>query len=126
MKRTKWEILKEREAKAWAAWKAIDQELASLGRTIFKDGDSSCATCGAPLPTEAAFAAHYLVDDERYLNIGNCPTRYNNNWLMPRLTVELEWEAHQLNETKDKLQAKGTPITLEQFLRTSNGGYYHF
>jgi hypothetical protein len=112
MKRTKWEILKEREAKAWEAWKKIDQELAGLGRTIFKDGNSSCATCGAPLPTEAAFAAHYLVDDERYLN----------NWLMPRLTVELEWEAHQLNETKDKLQAKGTPITLEQFLRTDNCG----
>jgi hypothetical protein len=32
-----------------------------------------CAGCGEHLPTEGAFARHFLVPDERYLNLGNCP-----------------------------------------------------
>jgi hypothetical protein len=82
MKRTKWEILEARMTKAQKAWEKASQEIIGLERTPF---GGSCGSCGAVLDTEADFAKHYLVDDERYLNLGNCPTRYNNGKLMPAL-----------------------------------------
>lgn len=32
-----------------------------------------CSGCGEYLATELEFAAHFLVSDERYLNLGDCP-----------------------------------------------------
>lgn len=57
---TKWDVLSE--------WERGDLE-----RTPFQDGKGSCSRCGEPLPTEAAFARHYVVNDLRYLNLGSCP-----------------------------------------------------
>lgn len=120
MKRTKWEILEEKYEILVRRAESARLELEGLERAPFQGGEESCRTCNTPIPTEAAFAKHYLVDDERYLNLGNCPTRYNNGILMPALHnwwahKDLWDEAHELNEGRDKLQAEGTPITLEQY-----------
>lgn len=103
MKRTKWDILVERRQAAREEFHKLEAQLRGYEHTLFKDGDSSCASCGAPTPTEAAFAKHYLIDDERYLNLGNCPTRYNDGTLMPPLFSSwggkhLYEEAYEVNE----------------------------
>lgn len=117
-KRSKVDILREREEKAYRAYQKLVDELNSLERRPAPV--PSCTACGVVFASAYDFDAHYLVDDERYLNLGNCPTRYNNGRLMPLLHAwwggeSLYDEAHRLNETKDKLQAKGTPITLSDY-----------
>lgn len=81
--RTKWEILEERLVKVRKEYFAARAELMGLENTPFtSNGTGKCSTCGAPLDTEADFAKHFLVTDERYLNLGMCPTRsitYVNN-----------------------------------------------
>ena len=34
-----------------------------------------CVRCREVLRTEGDFARHFVVPDERYLNLGNCPTK---------------------------------------------------
>lgn len=123
-KRTKYEILEDRmlnagEAVGYSAWR----ELRNLEKTVFHDGLKQCSTCGAPIPTEAAFAKHYLVDDERYLNLGNCPTRYNNGVLMPPLHngwgKDLWFEAHEVNRKYEEV----VPLTRHNC--TNCGAAYH-
>jgi hypothetical protein len=105
MKRTKVQILQEQYAKA-----RDEAQRIALALTRAKQTDApspECASCGASFNNMYDFDAHYLVDDERYLNLGNCPTRYNNGRLMPALNVwgkSLEEEAHKLND--DLNQAK--------------------
>jgi hypothetical protein len=56
-------------------------ELASLDRTPIAPRPNGepmrCVRCRMELPTEGAFARHFVVPDERYLNLGECPTKYN-------------------------------------------------
>lgn len=33
-----------------------------------------CSGCGAVLETEWDFASHFVIPDERFLNLGNCPS----------------------------------------------------
>jgi hypothetical protein len=33
----------------------------------------TCSGCGTLLPTEADFAQHFTIKDERFLNLGECP-----------------------------------------------------
>jgi hypothetical protein len=68
--RTKWQILQANLAEA-------REIVASMERTI--DGMETqkcglpCSGCGTVLETEADFAKHFLIPDERYLNLGDCP-----------------------------------------------------
>ena len=48
------------------------EQLDALDRTPF---GGSCASCGEILVTEGDFARHFLIPDERYLNLGECPMR---------------------------------------------------
>lgn len=34
---------------------------------------AKCSGCGVHLETEADFARHFIVNDSRYLNLGECP-----------------------------------------------------
>lgn len=68
--RTKWQILEARLAEARAKVAELERELAGLEATPFSRG---CSVCGVALPTEAAFARHFVIPDERYLNLGECP-----------------------------------------------------
>ena len=81
--RDKTTILKERMQKAYAEFYRIEEEL--RGYKASPPPADSCITCGAVFENMYDFNSHYLVDDERHLNLGNCPTRYNNGRLMPSL-----------------------------------------
>lgn len=48
------------------------EQLDALDRQVF---GGACAGCGAILATEGDFARHFLIPDERYLNLGLCPKR---------------------------------------------------
>lgn len=67
---TKWSVLQGRLARLEADAAALRAELDGMARTPF---DQRCAGCGTLLDTEADFAAHFVVDDLRYLNLGACP-----------------------------------------------------
>lgn len=57
-------------------WDALHPvERAQLDATPFGNGNITCSGCGETLPTEGAFARHYLVSDRRYLNLGSCPNK---------------------------------------------------
>jgi hypothetical protein len=70
--RSKWEILTARAAKLRAEAEAIERELAGLDATRC---GLRCGGCGAVHATEGDFARHYLIPDERWLNLGRCPER---------------------------------------------------
>ena len=57
----------------WQAIHPIERE--QLDRTPFGSSgvEPVCSSCGEPLPTEGAFARHFVVTDRRYLNLGYCP-----------------------------------------------------
>ena len=63
--RTKWEILQECRENAH---KALD-EMCGLEQTPC---ELNCSSCGKYLATQADFADHFLIPDERYWNLGNC------------------------------------------------------
>jgi hypothetical protein len=64
--RTKWDVLEER----LRTLRKLEREMAGMERTEF---GRPCAGCGEVLATEADFARHFLIPDERYLNLGRCP-----------------------------------------------------
>lgn len=68
--RTKLEILTARAAEMRAEVEKLEREIAGLARTPFS---GKCSGCGERLETEAAFAGHFVVPNERYLNLGECP-----------------------------------------------------
>lgn len=41
-----------------------------------------CTGCGTPLETEADFAQHFHIPDERYINLGYCPHTERGRELM--------------------------------------------
>lgn len=55
------------------------QDLATLDRMCIMPRPNGepmkCVRCGEILHTEGDFARHFVVPDERYLNLGNCPTK---------------------------------------------------
>ena len=71
VKRTKWEILNARAVELRAALADVEQEMRGLENTRC---GLSCSGCGMVLETEKDFAEHFTIPDERYLNLGNCPT----------------------------------------------------
>jgi hypothetical protein len=80
--RTKWDILQERKRAAEATAVLLQKEIEGLGSTpcvlTGPDGAKeyiSCSRCGTEFETEADFAKHYLIPDERYLNLGECPNK---------------------------------------------------
>jgi len=75
--RSKWEILVERKEKMRNDLAVAEATLTGMEATPFTaDGTGKCSRCGTALPTEAAFAKHFLVPDEQYVNLGECPTQY--------------------------------------------------
>lgn len=72
MPRTKMQILEERLAEKQRAADELERQIQGLHRTPCQ---LKCAKCGKYLKTEADFAAHFIVTDERYLNLGECPVK---------------------------------------------------
>jgi hypothetical protein len=70
--RTKWDILKEKEARLIKELEDLQKDFAWMERV---KTDIVCSGCGKPLETEAGFAKHFVIPDERFLNLGNCPVK---------------------------------------------------
>lgn len=68
--RTKWEILQARAAELKEAAERAQRELDGLEVTAC---GIRCSGCNTMLYTEKDFAAHFVVRDERLLNLGYCP-----------------------------------------------------
>lgn len=68
--RTKWDVLTERRLEAMKAYQDLDNQLKELERA---QCNLRCSGCDELLKTEADFAKHFLIPDERYLNLGDCP-----------------------------------------------------
>lgn len=76
--RTKWEVLEARRMAVRKALSDIEREMTGLEQTPCRNSVGeplSCGSCGAVHETEKDFADHYIVRDERYLNLGECPSR---------------------------------------------------
>jgi len=55
------------------------EELDALDRTPTSRHNGEpmkCVRCRVELATEGDFARHFLIPDERYLNLGICPSKY--------------------------------------------------
>jgi hypothetical protein len=70
--RSKWDVLVERQAALRKALAKADAELEWMTKTPCPH---SCTGCGEDFKTEADFFKHYLITDERYLNLGYCPIK---------------------------------------------------
>jgi hypothetical protein len=70
--RTKMDILGERAAFLVREAKALADYIEGLHNTPC---GLTCDGCGTLLVTEGDFAAHFVIRDENYLNLGNCPER---------------------------------------------------
>lgn len=69
--RTKWQVLVAKREALQTQIDELDRRMNSLA------GQSCmlrCNKCDKLHETEADFARHYLIPDERYLNLGYCPT----------------------------------------------------
>jgi hypothetical protein len=73
--RTKWAVLQERLVAANKVAYDLQQKMEGMKNTPFHNGAGRCSSCGAVLPTEAAFAKHFIIPDERFLNLGYCPVK---------------------------------------------------
>lgn len=107
MLRTKWDILEDRANRAHEEYLKLMGELEGLEKTQFRTGEQRCRSCGAKLRTEADFAKHYLVPEERYSNIGFCPNRYNDGVKMPHGLLEA-WEIAILMNDQHDIAARRT------------------
>jgi hypothetical protein len=70
--RTKAEILTAKLAAISAELERVTREIDGLKGT---DCGLTCSGCGERLETEWDFASHFVIPDERYVNLGGCPTR---------------------------------------------------
>lgn len=74
--RTKWEILEARLESLRQQVEDAENYLRWLEKTPFTaNGTGVCSQCREELPTEKDFAQHFLIDDERYINLGHCPNK---------------------------------------------------
>jgi hypothetical protein len=64
------EILKAQLEEARATVAELETQIIGLGFTPF---GHRCGGCDEWLATEADFASHFVIPNERYLNWGNCP-----------------------------------------------------
>lgn len=75
--KTKWEILQLRKKELLERVKNIEAHMEWAAKTPFKvsgsDEPGRCSKCKKDLPTEMAFEDHFVVPDERYLDLGVCP-----------------------------------------------------
>lgn len=58
-------------------WDLIDSEM-QRGLRATKC-DRRCSGCGVYLTTEEDFARHYVIPNERFLNLGECPNKVLND-----------------------------------------------
>lgn len=68
---TKWSILVTRRDELQRQLDAANAYLEGMEKTPC---NLTCV-CGTYLATEADFAKHYTIPDERYLNLGDCPIK---------------------------------------------------
>lgn len=68
--RTKAEILTAKRDAIAAELHRANREIDGLQHT---DSGLNCGGCGKHLATEWDFASHFLIPDERFLNLGGCP-----------------------------------------------------
>ncbi|MDH6462078.1 hypothetical protein M2302_002253 [Micromonospora sp. A200] len=69
MSTTKWDLISDADRDA-------------LDRTPFTRWDGTpgeCSGCGEELPTEGAFARHFLLYNRVHLNLGYCPRKGPGN-----------------------------------------------
>jgi hypothetical protein len=72
--RSKVQIKLDQLTRLQAEANALLDELKDL--RVAAPGAPACRTCGAVFRTDYEFWNHYVVPDERYLNLGECPTKY--------------------------------------------------
>ena len=70
--RTKWEILQAKLADLEKRAADVRYYLETQEATDF---GLPCGGCGVVLATERDFDEHFLVPDERFINLGKCPTK---------------------------------------------------
>jgi len=86
--RTKFEIMKAREAALKEALEAIQHRLEAEENTPC---GLSC-DCGQYFETEADFAKHFIIPDEHFLNLGECPVKgARPHFPVRTLTEEIVW-----------------------------------
>jgi len=68
--RTKQQILEERQNAAAKVFNNLTAQVED--ETPF---GHPCTGCGKILETEKDFRSHFLIPDERYLNLGECPDK---------------------------------------------------
>lgn len=74
--RTKWDIIQAELQLAKEAVAKIERNIKWMEETPFTANDTGqCSGCGEVLATEADFAKHFPVPDERYRNLGYCPNK---------------------------------------------------
>jgi hypothetical protein len=62
---TKWDLISDGERAVLDATPCRDE----VGRPL------RCSGCREQLPTEGAFARHFVLRDRRHLNLGDCPIK---------------------------------------------------
>ncbi len=77
--RTKFEILQARHAELRAAANAVQNEIYGLDRTPC----NLMCDCGEQFTSEGDFAQHFIIPDERFLNLGECPIKDANKKMRP-------------------------------------------
>jgi hypothetical protein len=87
--RTKWDVLVGRRDLLVVALEAANGQLEWMERTTF---GRPCAGCGTILATEADFAKHFLIPDERFLNTGTCPRKDRETDLDAIVPFPLPWD----------------------------------
>jgi len=68
--RTKQQILEERQNEAAKVFNNLTAQVEDETPCNLK-----CSGCGVLLKTEKDFRSHFLIPDERYLNLGECPDK---------------------------------------------------
>jgi hypothetical protein len=86
--RTKADILLAKQATLAAELERVTREIEGMKGT---DSNLVCSGCGDRLETEWDFASHFVIPDERYVNLGGCPvrdTQYTRDRVPVRFVVQ--------------------------------------
>jgi hypothetical protein len=68
--RTKWEILSARVEKARKELEDLESYMRGMENT---PDNTKCSFCAEQFRTNADFAKHFVIPNETYLNLGECP-----------------------------------------------------